>query len=134
MIVPGVLGGCGLSSPPPPCNNRMVPTTAAVMMIAARIIHLLFPPGDTSVEDGFVGLGAEAEGSVESLDTAGNAAGVVASGNSGRTEVSTMGFSLSFEVCTCSWAFCAITGERLRASVTIHAITAYSLGLPDFML
>ena len=132
MIVPGVLGGCGLSSPPPPCSNRMVPTTAAVMMIAARISHLLFPPGDTSVDDGFVGLGAEAEGSVESLDTAGNAAAVVASGNSGRTEVSTMGFSL-VEVSTCSCAFCAITGERLRANVTIHAITAHSLGLRNFM-
>jgi hypothetical protein len=102
-------------------------------MIVARMSHLVFPPGDTSVEEGFVGSGAAAEGSVELLDTAGNAVAVVASGNSGRTEVSTMGFGLSFEASTCSSAFCAITGERLRASVTIQAMTAYSLGRGDFM-
>ncbi len=134
MIVPVELGGCDLSLPPPkPRNNRMVPTTAAVTMIVARIIHLVFPPGATSVEEGFVELGAPAAGSVESLDTAGYAAAVVASGNSGA-EVSTMGFELSFEVSTCSCAFCAITGERLRANVTVHVMTTYSFGLRNFML
>jgi hypothetical protein len=147
MTVPvgaGGVDGFGLSFPPPsPRNRRIVPAIAPAMMIAARIVHLVFPPGSIS-EAGFAGRGAVA--AVEFLDTFGNDGAVAASGNSGRTDVSTIGFVLSFadpaasSACGAltaepeSVAVCAITGARLREIVIVHDITEDNLGYRNFIL
>jgi hypothetical protein len=147
MMVPCVVGGAGgfgLSFPPPhPRNKRIVPTIAPAMMIAARIVHLLFPPGSTS-GPGFVGLGAVV--GTEFLDTFGNGIAAAAGGNSGRTDVSTLESALSFAdpadssacravpVETESGAVCAITGARLRAIVMVHDITADNFGCRSLIL
>jgi hypothetical protein len=41
---------------------------------------------------------------------------------------------VSFAVSAVCSAFCAITGDRLRANVMIHATTEYKLGRRDFIL
>jgi hypothetical protein len=133
-----------LSFPPPhPRNRRIVPTIAPAITIAARIVHLLFPPGSTS-GPGFVGVGAAV--GMEFLGTLGNVGAVAASGNSGRTVVSTMGSVLSFADAAVSSscgaipadpgsaAVCAITGARLRAIVIVHDITADNFGCCSLIL
>ena len=133
-----------MSFPPPhPRNKRIVPTIAPAITIAARIVHLLFPPGSTS-GPGFGVFGAVV--GMEFLDTLGNVGAVAASGNSGRTVVSTMGSVLSFADAVVSSscgaipadpgsaAVCAITGARLRAIVIVHDITADNRGCRSLIL